>query len=290
MTESVHERIRKAYEQLTNQQKLVAKYILDEPNQVALNPAKVIGANSGTSETTVIRLCYALGYSGFTELQNEIRQSLLFPVIRESVVQTLHDTTYEFTDSEDVISFTLEQDVAFIQKTLNELDRGLFERAIQSIVQAKKIVVVGGRTSYAPAYWLAYALNIVKGETLLYRGQIDDANLLISEADRDWLMIALVFPRYLQDTLQFAKAAKDKGAKILVITDHELSPVGPLADVLLKVTTPSPPTLKGMSSIFTLLNALMIGVSQMDGEKVKKRIKKYDETSQQFYPFVQEHD
>lgn len=290
MTESVHERIRKAYEQLTNQQKLVAKYILDEPNQVALNPAKVIGANSGTSETTVIRLCYALGYSGFTELQNEIRQSLLFPVIRESVVQTLHDTTYEFTDSDDVISFTLEQDVAFIQKTLNELDRGLFERAIQSIVQAKKIVVVGGRTSYAPAYWLAYALNIVKGETLLYRGQIDDANLLISEADRDWLMIALVFPRYLQDTLQFAKAAKDKGAKILVITDHELSPVGPLADVLLKVTTPSPPTLKGMSSIFTLLNALMIGVSQMDGEKVKKRIKKYDETSQQFYPFVQEHD
>ncbi|MED1951766.1 MULTISPECIES: MurR/RpiR family transcriptional regulator [Brevibacillus] len=288
MTESVHERIRKSYEHLTNQQKLVAKYILDEPNQVALHPAKVIGTYSGTSETTVIRLCYSLGYSGFSELQNELRQMLLFPVIRENVVQTLHNTTYEFNDSDDVISFTLEQDLAFIQKTLHALDRYLFDSAIQTIVSAKKIVVVGGRSSFAPAYWLSYALNIVKGDTLLYRGQIDDANHLISEANEDWLMIALVFPRYLQDTYYFTKAAKDKGAKVLAITDHELSPIGPLADVLLKVTTPSPTTLRGMSSIFTLLNAVVSGVSQLDRERVKKRIQKYDKTSEQFYPFVQE--
>ncbi|MED4586537.1 MurR/RpiR family transcriptional regulator [Brevibacillus choshinensis] len=286
--ESVHERIRKSYEQLTNQQKLVAKYILDEPNQVALHPAKVIGANSGTSETTVIRLCYSLGYSGFSELQNELRQMLLFPVIREGVVQSFHDAAYEFNDSDDVISFTMEQDVSFIQKTLNGLDRHLFDQATQSIVKAKKIIIVGGRTSFAPAYWLSFALNIIKGDTHLYRGQIDDANQLISEITEDWLMIALVFPRYLQDTLSFAKAAKEKGSKILVITDHELSPLGPVADVLLKVTTPPPATLRGMSSIFTLLNALVSGVSQIDQERVKKRIQRYDKSSEHFYPFVQE--
>lgn len=286
--ESVHERIRKSYEQLTNQQKLVARYILDEPNQVALHPAKVIGAYSGTSETTVIRLCYSLGYSGFSELQNELRQMLLFPVIRESVVQTFHDATYEYSDSDDVISFTMEQDVAFIQKTLSGLDRHLFDLAVQSIVKAKKIIVVGGRTSFAPAYWLSFALNIVKGDTHLYRGQMDDGNQLISEVTKDWLLIALVFPRYLQDTLLFAKAAKEMGGKILVITDHELCPLGPLADVLLKVTTPPPATLRGMSAIFTLLNAVVSGVSQADRERVKKRIKRYDKTSEQFYPFVQE--
>ncbi|MED4754578.1 MurR/RpiR family transcriptional regulator [Brevibacillus choshinensis] len=286
--ESVHERIRKSYEQLTNQQKLVAKYILDEPNQVALHPAKVIGASSGTSETTVIRLCYSLGYSGFSELQNELRQMLLFPVIREGVVQSFHDAAYEFNDSDDVISFTMEQDVSFIQKTLNGLDRHLFDQATQSIVKAKKIIIVGGRTSFAPAYWLSFALNIIKGDTHLYRGQIDDANQLISEITEDWLMIALVFPRYLQDTLSFAKAAKEKGSEILVITDHELSPLGPVADVLLKVTTPPPATLRGMSSIFTLLNALVSGVSQIDQERVKKRIQRYDKSSEHFYPFVQE--
>lgn len=286
--ESVHERIRKSFEQLTTQQKLVAKYMLDEPNQVALLPAKMIGANTGTSETTVIRLCYALGYSGFSELQNEIRQSLLFPVIQENVVQTFHDATYEYRDSDDVISFTMEQDMAFIQKTMNGLDRRLFDQAVHSIVKAKKVVVAGGRTSYASAYWLSFALNIVKGDTHLYRGQVDDANYLISEADEEWLMIALVFPRYLQDTVQFAKAAKEKGATIVAITDHELSPLGPFADVLLKVTTPSPATLKGMSAILTLLNALVSGVSQLDRERAQKRIKMYDKTSEQFYPFVQQ--
>lgn len=288
--ESVHERIRKSYEQLTTQQKLVAKYILDEPNQVALLAAKVIGTNTGTSETTVIRLCYALGYSGFSELQNEIRQSLLFPVTNQTVVQPFLDPTYEYKDSDDVISFSMEQDIAFIQKTLNGLDRRLFDQAVQSIVKAKKIVVAGGRSSYTPAYWLSFSLNIIKGESHLYRGQVDDAIHLISEANEDWLLIALAFPRYLQDTVQFAKAAKEKGVTIVAITDHELSPLGPFADVLLKVTTPSPTTLKSMSVIFTLLNALVSGVSQLDREQVQKRIKMYEKTSEQFYPFVQQNE
>ncbi|CAM3273001.1 MurR/RpiR family transcriptional regulator [Brevibacillus invocatus] len=286
--ESLQEKIRKSYEQLTNQQKLVAKYLLDEPNQVALHPAKAIGSMTGTSETTVIRLCYSLGYSGYSELQNEIRQSLLFPVIRENIVQTFHDSAYEYKDSEDVISFTMEQDLAFIQKTLNGLDRRVFDQAVEAIIKAKKIVVLGGRTSYAPAYWLAYALNIVRGDTHLYRGQVDDANYLISEANEDWLIIVLYFPRYLQETLFFSKAAKEKGAKIVGITDHDLSPLGPVADVLLKVSTPSPATLKGMSAIFTLLNVLVSGVSQADREQVQKRIKRYDQTSEQFYPFFQQ--
>ncbi|MGE7273088.1 MurR/RpiR family transcriptional regulator [Brevibacillus panacihumi] len=286
--ESMQDRIRKSYEQLTNQQKTVAKYLLDEPNQVALHPAKVIGSLTGTSETTVIRLCYSLGYSGYSELQNEIRQSLLFPVIRENVVQTFHDSAYEFQDSDDVISFTMEQDLAFIRKTLADLDRRVYDQAIQAILAARKIVVLGGRTSYAPAYWLSYALNIVKGDTHLYRGQMDDANYLISEADEGWLVIVLYFPRYLQDTLFFAKAAKEKGATVLGVTDHDLSPIGPVADVLLKVSTPSPATLKGMSAIFTLLNAVVSGVAQMDREQVQKRIKRYDQTSEQFYPFVQQ--
>jgi DNA-binding MurR/RpiR family transcriptional regulator len=286
--ESMQERIRKSYEQLTNQQKSVAKYLLDEPNQVALHPAKVIGTMTGTSETTVIRLCYSLGYSGYTELQNEIRQSLLFPVIRENVVQTFHDSTFAYNDSDDVISFTMEQDLAFIQKTLDGLDRRMFDQAVQAIVKAKKIVVLGGRTSYAPAYWLSYALNIIRGDTHLYRGQVDDANYLISEVTKDWLIIALYFPRYLQDTLFFAKAAQEKGATIVAITDQDLSPIGPVADVLLKVSTPSPATLKGMSAIFTLLNTIVSGVSQLDREQVQKRIKRYDQTSEQFYPFVQQ--
>lgn len=117
---------------------------------------------------------------------------------------------------------------------------------------------------------------------------MDDANYLISEADEGWLVIVLYFPRYLQDTLFFAKAAKEKGATVLGVTDHDLSPIGPVADVLLKVSTPSPATLKGMSAIFTLLNAVVSGVAQMDREQVQKRIKRYDQTSEQFYPFVQQ--
>ncbi len=282
--DNVHDRIRKHYNQLTNQQKLVAKFVLDEPKQIALNPAKVIGSLTSTSETTVIRLCYALQYSGYSELQNEIRKHLLSPEKRENPVLKYHDLTEDAGHGE--FAYTMGQDLVSIQEMMNSLDNQLLKRAVESILKAKKIIVVGFRSSYAPAHWLTFALNIVKGNATLYHGQVDDANHFISETTKDYLVIALSFPRYVQETILFAQAAKEKGAKILAISDDELSPIGPIADMLIKVNTPLPTTLKGMATMFSVLNALISGVAYADREKVQQRIRMYEETSRQFYPFV----
>lgn len=288
--ETVQERIRKHFPELTNQQKLAAKYILAEPKEVALHPAKVVGVLSGTSETTIIRLSYALSYSGYSELQNEIRSSLLEKVPKENAITSFLNAAEELRGRNDLITYTMEQDVAYIRQTLEELQEGQLQQAVASIIAAKKIVVVGFRSSYSSAHWLAFNLNIVKGNAHLYNGPVDDANYLITQINRDWLVIALSFPRYISETLLFAKAAKDKGAKILAITDDELSPLGPIADQVLKVYAPSPIAIKGMTSIFSMLNVLVSGVVQADSVRVQKRIMEYEETSRQIYPFVDEPD
>ncbi|MEJ8545668.1 MurR/RpiR family transcriptional regulator [Brevibacillus borstelensis] len=282
--ENVNEHIRKQYHTLTNQQKLVAKLILDEPKQIALHPAKVIGSLTGTSETTVIRLCYALGYSGYTALQNEIRESLLLPGKKDKL---LENYSTEQVGETDLVAYNMWQDMAFIEKTMNDLDPHQFQRAVEAIVKAKKVIVVGFRSSHGPATWLASTLNVVKGNAHLYRGQIDDANYLITEVNPKTVVIAFSFPRYTSETIIFSTAAREKGAKILAITDDELSPIGPVADVLLKATTPSPTALKGMATIFSLLNVLVSGVVQADRKHVQQRIKQYDESSRQFYPFFE---
>lgn len=283
--ENIKERIRKHFNQLTNQQKLVAKFILEEPKQIALHPAKVIGTLTGTSETTVIRLCYALDYSGYSALQNDIRESLLQPNEKVNQLQKYRDSTEQVSDTDKLITSNMEQDIDHIRQSLGSLDHGLFEKAVDSLVKAKRIVVVGFRSSYSPATWLAYTLNIIKGHTHLYRGQIDDANYLMTQMDAKWLVVALSFPRYSQETISFAKAAKEKGAKILALTDDELSPIGPIADLLIKVKAPVPTALKGMATMFSVLNVLISGVVQADRKNVQQRIKQYDETSQQFYSF-----
>jgi DNA-binding MurR/RpiR family transcriptional regulator len=104
-------------------------------------------------------------------------------------------------------------------------------------------------------------------------------------ADEEWLVIVLSFPRYTQETISFAKVAKEKGAKILAFSDDGLSPIGAIADQLIKVTIPTP-VLHGITTIFSVLSVLIAGVTQADRENVEERFNKYDQTSQQFYPFA----
>ncbi|GED34714.1 MurR/RpiR family transcriptional regulator [Brevibacillus centrosporus] len=288
--EDVQERIRKYYPQLTNQQKLAAKFILEKPKEVALNPAKVVGTLSGTSETTIIRLCYALEYSGYSELQNELRHTLIAPHPQEQTISHWRNAAEELQAKEDLISFHMEQDVNSIQQTLSELSKEKLDKAVSAILAAKQIVVVGFRSSHAPAHWLSFALNIVKGNVHLYKGPVDDANYLLTQLDSSCLIIAFSFPRYVSETIQFAQAAKEKGAYVLGFTDNELSPIGPIADQLLKVPTPAPTVLLGMAALFSLLNTIVGAVLAADRENVEQRLDLYEKTSRQIYPFVRQLD
>jgi DNA-binding MurR/RpiR family transcriptional regulator len=275
------------YNTLTNSQKLISKFVLENPRLIAVNTAKQIGELTNTSETSVIRFCYALGLSGYSELQKEIRNFLLLSQDKEDPLKKFRESTGELDQDEDLLNAVIEQEKVHIEKTLQGLSQEVYLKSIDSILKAKKIVIVGFRTSYAPAYWLSISLNIIKGNCILYRGGIDDANYLISEMKNDWLVIALSLPRYVEETLSFVKAAQSQDVPILAITDDELSPIGTYADLLLKVTAPKPTALKGMSTIFALLSAMVTGVAAADKERVKQRVDRYENTSVEFNPFVQ---
>jgi len=286
MIDHISEKLRKIYPTLTKSQKAVANFVLSEPKLIALHSARRIGELTSTSETTVIRFCYSLGYSGYTLLQKDIRESFLYQQLASNAIKTYSDATANLVHESNAVQRVMEQDISYIQQLLNDVNHRVYARAIDAILQAKHIVVVGFRSSYAPANWLSFTLNIIRGNTHLYRGAIDDANRFFIEMNSDWLVIALSFPRYAEETVSFASAAKECGAKVLAITDDELSPIGPEADIVIKVVTPPPAALKGMSTIFSLLNGLVTGVAAADWENVEERVRKYDGTGLQFYPFA----
>ncbi|WHY74521.1 MurR/RpiR family transcriptional regulator [Fictibacillus enclensis] len=286
--EPINEVIRKNFNTLTNRQKMVAQFILEHPQHIAFQKAKEVGELTKTSETTVIRLCYALGYKGFTHLQKEIQSNLLDNGQTDPLEKYRVSTGALSQNSVDLIHHIKEQEIAFIEKNLDALDPNLVQKVIEAILYSKKRCIVGLRSSYAAANWLAFSLNIVKGNTHLYRGEIDDAISLISDMDKESLVIAFSFPRYAQETISFVKAAKKKGAKIIAITDNELSPLGSFADLLIKVYTPSPTGLNGMATMFSLLNVIVSGVASSKWEEVHNRINDYEQTSEQFFPFFKQ--
>ncbi|WP_404406377.1 MurR/RpiR family transcriptional regulator [Jeotgalibacillus malaysiensis] len=285
--DSYHEKIRKQFNELTKRQKLVGKYIMDYPKEVAFHTAKQVGIASKTSDTTVIRLSYTLGYSGYSELQKEIQSTLLDDSSpNPDPIKGFRNSSKSFKDK-DFIQHAIEHDSRYIRDTLEGLDTKHYKMAIELMINSEKITVVGLRSSYAAANWLTFSLNVVVGNTIMYRGEIDDANYFLSQMNEETLVIAISFPRYSQETYAFVKAAKNKGAKVLAITDDELSsPFGQLADILFKVVAPDPIPLKGITSTFAMLNLLITGIGASEDAKVQKRMQEYDQTSEEFFPFT----
>ncbi|MFD2445523.1 MurR/RpiR family transcriptional regulator [Bacillus sp. CGMCC 1.16607] len=282
---SVKETIKSHYDSLTKLQKIVAKTIIEDPKVVILQTAKELGVLTGTSETTVIRFCYAIGYKGYANLQDEIQKELLVSKDMDTLsrFEKMSDSSSNF---EELAYKEMNQDLKYIQKTLEEFNNQLYSDIVDAIIKAKRIVVIGFRISYAPAHWLSYTLNVVKGNTTLYRGEVDDANFILSDIDENYLVIAISFPRYAQETISFVRAAKSKGAKIFALTDDEFSPIGRYSDFLIKVTTPEPTSIKGMPTIFSILNLFVTGVMNQDKNNVQKQLSKYRESSNLFHSFV----
>ncbi|WP_075981603.1 MurR/RpiR family transcriptional regulator [Bacillus massilinigeriensis] len=282
------ERIKQHYDQLTKHQRKIAKLMMNEPEVVALKSAKEIGNMTGTSETTVIRFCYSLKYDGYSSLQEEVRKTILSPSEKESPIKKFREMTEQSLEEDELISYTLEQDQFYLNKTLNSLEKEQIHQIIQSIIQADNVVVVGLRTSSAPANWLSQTLNIIKGSTFLYRGETEDTSYLLAKIKKGSLVITFSFPRYSDATISYAQTAKELGAKIISITDDELSPVGRISDHVLKVYTPSPSSIKGMPIIFSVLNVLISGIMTSNKEKVQKRIQYYNEISEKYQSFFRE--
>lgn len=279
---ALREKIRSQFNELTKRQQIVAQYISDHAEKIAFQTAKELGEITGTSETTVIRLCYTLGFSGYSELQKQI-QDIVMKEKQMSPLEKYRNSTGNLTGDRQFLKHTVEEDIAYIHKFSESIDEETWQNIIKSIIHAEDRFIVGFRSSLAPASWLAFSLNIIIGKTHLYRGYTEDAVYLISQLTEKSIVIAISLPRYSQDTVSFVQAAKKKGATILAITDNELSPVGIHADHILKVETPSPSALKGMTVIFSLLNVLVNGVAVAEWDDVQKRLGDYETISQDFF-------
>ncbi|RTR35194.1 MurR/RpiR family transcriptional regulator [Robertmurraya yapensis] len=279
------EKIRKNYNTFTKRQKVIAKYIIDFPKEVALQTAKQSGKSCGVSETTVIRLCYLLGYSGYSELQKEIQTNLLEDTNYKNPIENFRKMSSSLKDT-NLIQYVIEQDNAYIKATLEDIDINQFQKAVEKLIETENRIVLGFRPSYGPANWFMFALNIVIGNTTLYRGEIEDANYLLSSVDENTAVVAITFPRYIQETFSFVKAAKKKGAFIIAITDDQLSPIGQYADILFKVIAPTPIPLKGITPTFSLLNLLVTSIAASENPKVQNHLASYDQNSTEYYPFT----
>jgi DNA-binding MurR/RpiR family transcriptional regulator len=208
---------------LTKGLKKVGEYLLTDPMVFATHPAKKVGEVIGVSETMVIRFCHQIGYAGYTALQQEVRQTLLNINSKES------ETTP--TDSSKRFLHRMADDITQLERNIEHIDEDAMEEAIELLITSERVIVAGYYQSFSFAHWLAYTLNIVKGNTFLYRAE-SDAGLLMYNSKQTAIVIFSFF-RYAMDTIRLAEEAKKEGIPIILITDSWTSPATEYADIVI---------------------------------------------------------
>lgn len=266
------ERIHNQFSSLSKSQKKVANHIIDFPRQVALSSAQEVGEEIGVSETTVIRFCYSLKLSGYTELQKVIREQLLS---QESSLSTYQQTKVELEQNPHFFAQVMEQDRTAIAETAKGIKEADYDMAIERLSGANTVYVLGLRSSFAAANWLSYTIGLTRSGIQLIRPETEDVIQTLSEMDEQSVLIVISFHRYLKETLKIAELAKQQGCFIMGITDSPLAPLHSISDVLFPIHSPHKSTLDATASLFSFMNAIVAGMVIKEKETFKRRQEKY---------------
>ena len=258
--------IQAQYPRLSKGQKLIAKYILNNYDKVAFMTACKLGETVGVSESTVVRFATTLGYSGYPKLQDALQELIKNKL---TTVQRV-DMANEYSDDSTILKKVLKSDIDNIKDTLDCIDEKHFEEAANKLLKARKIYILGMRSSFTIAQYLGFYLDIILDNVHIIRTDMGDAFEQTVKMNKDDVLIAISFPRYSKKSYQIVEHAKEKGAHIIAITDSKFAPVASLAKDVLLVKSNMASFVASLVPAFSVANALIVAVGMKEKEDIKE--------------------
>lgn len=242
---------------LSKSHRKIAECIVTHYDKVVFMTASKLGEYVGVSESTVVRFATALGYSGYPQLQKALQELLRHRLTASQRFEMANDM-----DHVQVLNKVLKADVQNIRSTLEEVDMHSFESAIDKIIQARAIYVMGLRASAPIAEFFAHYLRFIfPNVTVVTSGVSDVFEQLSRITDMD-VLISISFPRYASRSLEAMEFARRQGAELIAITDGPLSPLHSAADICLMAKSEMSSFVDSFAAPLSLINALLVALGQ----------------------------
>ncbi|WP_209124110.1 MurR/RpiR family transcriptional regulator [Alkalihalobacillus sp. BA299] len=264
--------IKERFSSLSPGQKKVAEYLIQHMDQGVLLTAFQVGRKVGVSETTVIRLAYALGFSGYSQMQEILREEWL---LHKDLVIGKGEVVSE-GNGENIFEKVIDQEVLILQQLLKQLKRDEVWKAINSIIKADRVYIGGFGSSYAAGYWFYYALKQLRGNVFLSNpnGFTPED---IFELNENSVAIVFSYPRYRKEALNLVNMAKKQLATVISITNLQLSPIGQLADITLTTEEHMNSGHHSIASVISLLEIIIAGIQDQNKESIALRQQKLEQ-------------
>ena len=254
-------------------QKRIARYILDHYDKAAYMTASRLGSIVEVSESTVVRFAIEVGFDGYPEMQRALQELIR---TRLTAVQRV-DVTNSLIGEDDVLDKVLGSDADKIRRTLDEIDRKSFDEAVEKIVAARSIYIIGVRSSSTLAGFLNFnfrmILDNVKFVQTTSGSEMFEQIMSIGPED---VLIAISFPRYSKRIINAVEYATGAGADVILITDSRQSPIAAGADQLLLARSDMVSFVDSLVAPLSIINAIIVAVARKKPDDVRERLEKLE--------------
>ena len=250
-------------------QRRIADYIATEYDKAAFMTAAKMGKTVAVSESTVVRFAVSLGFEGYPEMQKAMQEMVLN---RLTSVQRLEVANDRIGDH-DVLSAVLQSDMDKLRRTEETLDREAFQKAVDAIVDARRVFILGVRSTAPLAQFLGYYLRYLSDSVHIVTASGAGAMFeQIVGVNADDAVIAFSFPRYSSTTVKGAQYCRSAGATVIGITDSMISPLAKNCDHVLLAKSDMLSLVDSLVAPLSLVNALIVGVSQRREKELARRL------------------
>lgn len=267
-------RIDERYGKMSKSHKAIAEYITDHYEQAVFMTAARLGETVGVSESTVVRFASGIGYEGYPEFQKALEDWVKDKL---NSVQKIGAKYGKSTQSE-ILTSVLQADIEKIQDTIANLDSASFEMAVDIILEAETVYVVGIRSCEPLADFLHFYLNMVRGNVVLLKttsvSEMFEQMLRINERDA---IVGISFPRYSMRTLKAMEFANDRNAKVIAVTDSVHSPMNLYSSCNLFARSDMVSIVDSLVAPLSVINALVVALCLKRPEDVKSNLEQLEQ-------------
>ena len=250
-------KIDKNYEQMSKGQKLLADYILKNYDKAVFLTAAKLGKVVGVSESTVVRFATQLGYQGYPGLQKALEE-----LVRNKLnsIQRM-EVTYGRISQSEILASVLQSDIEKIKLTLANMDQNAFELAVDTILNAKRIYVVGIRSCAPLANFLSFYLNLIfDNVTSVHTNSSSEIFEQLIRIGAEDVIIGISFPRYSMRTLKALEFASNRKAKVITLTDSVHSPMTLYSSCNLIARSDMASIVDSLVAPLSVVNALVVAL------------------------------
>lgn len=264
-TNEVIKKINEKYEKLSKGQKKLADYIIQNYDKAAFLTAAKLGNLVGVSESTVVRFAMNLGYQGYPDFQKTLEE-----MVRNKLnsIQRM-EVAYGRISQSEILSTVLQSDAEKIKLTLENMDEMAFETAIDILLNARHIYVLGIRSCMPLANFLSFYLNMLFDNVHLIQtssaSEIFEQMIRIGEKDA---IIGISFPRYSMRTLKAMEFANNRNAKVITLTDSIHSPMNLYSSCNLIARSDMASIVDSLVAPLSVINALVVALCMKKQKEV----------------------